>query len=208
MARQPVIAALRAARVIPVIRTATAAQSRQAVRWLAEEGFRVFELTMTTPGALDLLRELAREPGLSFGMGTVPDAEAARDCCAAGARFLVTPWVAPEVAAAARDAGAACLLGAMTPTEVRAALAAGAEAVKLFPASSTGGPVHLKALAAVFPGVAFCPTGGVGPADAGAWLRAGAAFVGIGGKLADPAALEANDPAPIREAARQALAPT
>ncbi len=202
------IAALRAARVIPVIRTATAGQSRLAVEWLAAEGFRTFELTMTTPGALEVLRDLAHDPALTFGMGTVPDVATAHAAIAAGARFLVTPWVAPEIAAACRVQGALCMLGAMTPTEVRAAQDSGAEVVKLFPASTAGGPAHLKALRAVFPGLPFCPTGGVEPGNAADYLRAGAAFVGIGGKLADPRALATNDRATIQAAAREALAVT
>ncbi len=202
------IEALRRARVIPVIRTATAAQSRLAVEWLRAEGFSTFELTMTTPDALPLLAELARDAALTFGMGTVPDVATAGAAIAAGARFLVTPWVAPEIAAACRARGVLCMLGAMTPTEVRAAQAAGADVVKLFPASTAGGPAHLKALRAVFPGVAFCPTGGVEPRNAADYLRAGAAFVGIGGTLADPRALATNDRATIQAAAREALAIT
>ncbi|MFL1463788.1 bifunctional 4-hydroxy-2-oxoglutarate aldolase/2-dehydro-3-deoxy-phosphogluconate aldolase [Roseococcus sp. DSY-14] len=202
------IEALRAARILPVIRTATAAQSRLAVEWLAAEGFRTFELTMTTPGALELLGELARDPALRFGMGTVPDAWHAQAAIHAGARFLVTPWVDPEVAQCCREMDTLCMLGAMTPTEVRAAQRAGAGVVKLFPASTAGGPAHLKALGAVFPGVPFCPTGGVEPGNAALYLRAGAAFVGIGGKLADPHALAGNDRATIQAAAREALAIT
>lgn len=200
------IAALRAARVVPVIRTPDAALARRAVAWLRDEGFRVFELTMTTPRVLGLLDELSADPEILVGMGTVPDASAARDCVAAGARFLVTPWVAPEVAEAARAGGVACMLGAMTPTEVRAAVGAGAAAVKLFPAASAGGVGHLKALRSVFPDVAFCPTGGIEPREAADYLASGAAFVGIGGRLADPAALASGDRAAIRAAAHAALA--
>jgi 2-dehydro-3-deoxyphosphogluconate aldolase/(4S)-4-hydroxy-2-oxoglutarate aldolase len=97
------------------------------------------------------------------------------------------------------------LLGAMTPTEVRAALAAGADAVKIFPASSAGGPAHIKALRAVFPDVAFCPTGGVDARNTPDYLAAGAAFVGIGGKLVDEKLLEAGDRAAIEAAARDVL---
>jgi 2-dehydro-3-deoxyphosphogluconate aldolase / (4S)-4-hydroxy-2-oxoglutarate aldolase len=105
----------------------------------------------------------------------------------------------------AKAAGACAMPGALTPTEIRAALAAGADVVKIFPASSVGGPAHLKALASVFPGVAFCPTGGVDAATAPAYLQAGAAFVGIGGKLVDEARIKAGDKAAIQRAAREAL---
>jgi 2-dehydro-3-deoxyphosphogluconate aldolase/(4S)-4-hydroxy-2-oxoglutarate aldolase len=93
----------------------------------------------------------------------------------------------------------------MTPTEVRAALAAGADAVKIFPASSAGGPAHIKALRAVFPDVAFCPTGGVDARNTPDYLAAGAAFVGIGGKLVDEKLLAAGDRAAIEAAARDVL---
>ena len=200
------LAALRAARVVPVIRTRSAALAATGVQWLREAGLAVFEITMTIPDAPALIRELAADPGLLIGAGTVADARSAEACLAAGARFIVAPWVDPALAAPCRAAGATLLLGAMTPTEVRAALAAGADAVKIFPASSAGGPGHIKALASVFPGVAFCPTGGVEPGNVAAYLAAGAAFVGMGGRLVDEARIAAGDRAAIAEAARAVLA--
>lgn len=179
------IARLRAARVVPVIRTPTAARAASVVQWLRDAGLSIFEITLTIPDAPALIRELAADPALLVGAGTVPDAAAARACLAAGARFLVAPWVDPGLAAPCREAGAALMLGALTPSEVRAALAAGSDVVKIFPASSAGGPGHVKALASVFPGVAFCPTGGVAPGNVRAYLEAGAAFVGMGGALVD-----------------------
>jgi 2-dehydro-3-deoxyphosphogluconate aldolase/(4S)-4-hydroxy-2-oxoglutarate aldolase len=205
MTAHPLIPALRHARVVPVVRTRRTELARTAVDWLRAEGMTVFEITMTVPDALGLIRALAAEPGLLVGAGTVPDAAAAEACLAAGARFLVAPWVDPAMAAAARRAGACTLLGAMTPTEVRAALAAGAHAVKIFPAASAGGPGHIKALRSVFPEVAFCPTGGVDASNAPAYLTAGADFVGIGGALVDEARIAAGDRAAIARAARDAL---
>lgn len=200
-----IIARLRAARIIPVVRTSRPDLARLAVDWLREAGLSVFEITMTIPEAPALIRALAAEPGLLIGAGTVPDGAAAEACLEAGARFLVAPWVDPSLAAATRPRGAALLLGAMTPTEVRAALAAGADAVKLFPASSAGGPGHVRALRAVFPDVAFCPTGGVEARNTPDYLAAGAAFVGIGGKLVDEAALARGDRAAIQAAGREVL---
>jgi 2-dehydro-3-deoxyphosphogluconate aldolase/(4S)-4-hydroxy-2-oxoglutarate aldolase len=142
---------------------------------------------------------------LWFGAGTVPDMAAAEACLAAGAQFLVTPWVDPAVVAAARAAGACAMPGALTPTEIRAALAAGADVVKLFPASSAGGPSHVKAVRAVFPGAVFCPTGGVDARNAPDYLAAGADFVGIGGRLVDEARIAAGDKGAILAAARDAL---
>ena len=97
------------------------------------------------------------------------------------------------------------MLGAMTPTEVRAALAGGADVVKIFPASSIGGPGHIKALASVCPGVVFCPTGGVEPGNVATYLASGAAFVGIGGALVDEKRVAAGDRAAIQAAARAVL---
>ena len=193
---------LREARVIPVVRMRDRAHAATGIGWLRESGITVFEVTMTVPGAPDLIRELSSDPSLLVGAGTVPDAATCRACLGAGARFIVAPWVDPALVGLCRDAGAALMLGAVTPTEVRAALAAGADVVKIFPASSAGGPAHVKALASVFPEVAFCPTGGVEAGNVEAYLRAGAAFVGMGGNLVDEARIAAGDRNAIMDAAR------
>jgi 2-dehydro-3-deoxyphosphogluconate aldolase/(4S)-4-hydroxy-2-oxoglutarate aldolase len=196
---------LRAARVVPVVRTTSTDHAVTAVEWLRAAGIRIFEITMTIPGAVALIGRLARDPELLIGAGTVPDAATAAVCLDAGARFIVAPWVDPALSKSCRQAGAALMLGALTPTEVRAALAAGADVVKIFPASSAGGPAHIKALASVFPGVAFCPTGGVEPGNVAAYLSAGAAFVGMGGALVDEKRIAAGDRAAIESAARAVL---
>jgi 2-dehydro-3-deoxyphosphogluconate aldolase/(4S)-4-hydroxy-2-oxoglutarate aldolase len=201
----PLIPRLRAACVIPVIRTTRGDLAARAVEWLRGAGLSVFEVTMTVPDAPSLMRELASDPAILVGAGTVPDRATAEACLAAGARFLVAPWVDAEVAAAARAAGACAMLGAMTPTEVRAAIAAGADVVKVFPAASAGGPSHIKALRAVFPDTAFCPTGGVDARNAPDYLAAGAAFVGIGGRLVDETLLSRGDRAAVEAAARDVL---
>jgi 2-dehydro-3-deoxyphosphogluconate aldolase/(4S)-4-hydroxy-2-oxoglutarate aldolase len=196
---------LRAARVVPVVRTRSAVHAETVVEWLRGAGLRIFEITMTVPGAVALIGRLSTDPSLLIGAGTVPDVATARACLDAGARFLVAPWIDPALAEPCRTAGALLMLGALTPTEVRAALAAGADVVKVFPASSAGGPGHIKALASVFPGVAFCPTGGVEPGNVATYLAAGAAFVGMGGALVDEARIAAGDRAAIEAAARAVL---
>ena len=196
---------LKQARIIPVVRASSAARAATAVAWLQEAGLRVFEITMTVPEAPALIRALASDPNLLVGAGTVPDARMAEACLDAGARFIVAPWVDASLAATVQDAGACLMLGAMTPTEVRAALAAGADVVKIFPASSAGGPGHIKALRAVFPDVAFCPTGGVDAGNTPDYLAAGAAFVGIGGKLVDEKLVAAGNRAAVQKAAEEAL---
>jgi 2-dehydro-3-deoxyphosphogluconate aldolase / (4S)-4-hydroxy-2-oxoglutarate aldolase len=203
MTTHPLLATLRAARVVPVVRTLEARHAITAVQWLCDAGLRIFEITMTIPDAPSLIRELAADPALLVGAGTVPDRTAAETCLAAGARFIVAPWVDPSLAAPCRTADALLMLGALTPTEIRAALVAGADVVKVFPASSVGGPAHIRALRSVFPEVAFCPTGGVDPANANSYLAAGAAFVGMGGALVDEARIAACDRAAIEAVARQ-----
>jgi len=201
----PLIATLRAARVVPVIRTRSATHAETAVQWLRDAGIRIFEITMTIPDAPALIRSLAADTRLLVGAGTVADAATADACLAAGAKFIVAPWVDPSLSAPCRQADAVLMLGAVTPTEVRAALAAGADVVKVFPAASAGGPGHIRALASVLPDVAFCPTGGVEPANLAAYLAAGAAFVGMGGALVDERRIAAGDRAAIQAAAAAVL---
>ncbi|NMJ43961.1 bifunctional 4-hydroxy-2-oxoglutarate aldolase/2-dehydro-3-deoxy-phosphogluconate aldolase [Roseomonas sp. JC162] len=201
----PLVPRLRAARIIPVVRASTATRAATAVAWLQEAGITVFEITMTVPEAPALIRALAQDPALLVGAGTVPDARTAETCLEAGAKFIVAPWVDATLASPCQDAGACLMLGAMTPTEVRAALDAGADVVKIFPASSAGGPAHIRSIRAVFPDVAFCPTGGVDARNAPDYLAAGAAFVGIGGKLVDETLVAAGDRAAVQRAAEEAL---
>jgi 2-dehydro-3-deoxyphosphogluconate aldolase / (4S)-4-hydroxy-2-oxoglutarate aldolase len=206
MAEHELISRLRAARVVPVVRTSSARLAATAVGWLRDAGLRIFEITMTIPDAPALIRELAADPALLVGAGTVPDAATAAACLNAGARFIVAPWIDASLAAPCRAADAVLMLGALTPTEVRAALGAGADVVKVFPASSVGGPAHIRALCSVLPTVAFCPTGGVEPGNVAAYLAAGAAFVGMGGALVDEKRTAAGDRAAIEAAARQVMA--
>jgi 2-dehydro-3-deoxyphosphogluconate aldolase / (4S)-4-hydroxy-2-oxoglutarate aldolase len=206
MSTTQLIDRFRTARVIPVVRTHTTAHAETAVMWLREAGLSIFEITLTVPGAIDLIRSLAKLPDILVGAGTVSDAAAAQACLDAGARFVVSPWVDATLAKPCQDAGATLMLGALTPTEVRAAVAAGADVVKIFPAASAGGPAHIKALASVLPHVPFCPTGGVEPGNVNAYLAAGAAFVGIGGALVDERRIAAGDKGAIQIAAHQVLA--
>jgi 2-dehydro-3-deoxyphosphogluconate aldolase/(4S)-4-hydroxy-2-oxoglutarate aldolase len=195
-----------AARVVPVVRTHETRHAATAVQWLHDAGLRIFELTMTIPDAPALIRELAGDATLLVGAGTVPNRAMAETCLAAGARFIVAPWIDASLAAPCQAANATLMLGALTPTEVRAALTAGADVVKVFPASSVGGPGHIRALRSVLPDVAFCPTGGVDPGNVAAYLAAGAAFVGMGGALVDERSIASGDRGAIEAAASQVLA--
>jgi 2-dehydro-3-deoxyphosphogluconate aldolase/(4S)-4-hydroxy-2-oxoglutarate aldolase len=177
-------------RVVPVLRLPSEPLAELALDCLADAGFDAVEIALTTPGALALI---ARHAGrLLVGAGTVLDLESAHRCLEAGARFIVSPCLAPGVAAEAHIAGAAALIGGYTPGELLAAHREGADIVKLFPASS-GGPRHLRAVRAVFPDILFCPTGGVSLENLHAYFDAGAALVGVGNEILDLRALEAGD---------------
>lgn len=202
----PLLPRLIEARVVPVVRTRTLEAARTAVAWLREAGFRTFEITLSVPNATALIAELARDPELLVGAGTVRTAAEAYACGEAGARFIVCPWNEPEIVPAGRRFGALVMLGALTPDEVVEALEGFADVVKIFPAASMGGPAHVRALRSVFPDVPFCPTGGVEPGNLRAYLDAGAAFVGIGGRLVDERLIAAGDKAAVQEAALAALA--
>jgi 2-dehydro-3-deoxyphosphogluconate aldolase/(4S)-4-hydroxy-2-oxoglutarate aldolase len=191
-----------AQRVIPVLRLANAELTARAVEGLAEAGFTTVEITLTTPGALELIRKLSSR--LLVGAGTVLDLESAQRCLDAGARFLVSPCVVPGLAAVAHRAGGAALLAGFTPGEVLAAHREGADIVKLFPASSAG-PRHLRAIHAVFPDILLCPTGGVTLESIEAYFAAGAALVGVGNDIIDLAALAAGDSARVAAHARAFL---
>jgi 2-dehydro-3-deoxyphosphogluconate aldolase/(4S)-4-hydroxy-2-oxoglutarate aldolase len=181
-----------AQRVVPVLRLPSERLAELALDCLADAGFDAIEVALTTPGALAIIARHAER--LLIGAGTVLDLESAHRCLEAGARFIVSPCVTHGVAAEAHIAGAAALIGGYTPGEVLAAHREGADVVKLFPASS-GGPSHLRAVRAVFPGILFCPTGGVSLENMQAYFDAGAALVGVGNEILDLRALEAGDTA-------------
>ena len=199
---------LLAQRIVPVLRLASAELTERAARCIAAAGFMTVEITLTVPGAIELIRRLARSsaPGFTVGAGTVLDADTAQRCVDAGARFVVSPCLVPGMAKIAHAAGCAALIGGFTPGEILAAQREGADLVKVFPAS-TGGPEHLRALHAVFPDILLCPTGGVSQQNMEAYFAAGAALVGVGNNIVDQQALQAGDDARATEHARGFLRP-
>jgi 2-dehydro-3-deoxyphosphogluconate aldolase/(4S)-4-hydroxy-2-oxoglutarate aldolase len=192
--------------VIPVLRLATRAAAEQAIDCLLEADFKTVELTLTTPDAIALLRDLRRRTGEEFlvGAGTVLELETAQRCLEAGADYLVSPCLVPGMAQLAQAAGRAALIGGFTPGEVLAAWREGAHVVKVFPAAS-GGPAHLQAIHAVFPEVPLCPTGGVSNANLLEYFKAGARMVGVGNNIIDQKALAAGDRARVIAHARSFL---
>jgi 2-dehydro-3-deoxyphosphogluconate aldolase/(4S)-4-hydroxy-2-oxoglutarate aldolase len=202
---------LRAARVVPVLRYHDSATALYAAQVALRAGCRAIELTWTIPNVLDVLQAVRADSRLSgrddvlIGVGTVLDADQARLALEAGADFLVAPGVVPDVVELAAAAGAISMLGAFTATEVIAARAAGADVVKIFPASS-GGPGHLSALKAVFGDTFFCPTGGVSRENMAQYFAAGADIVGIGSNLYDKDALAQQNTDALVAQVRQVLA--
>ena len=203
MSKTDILDRIRAEKVVALIRADNPASLLNCAQALAAGGLNAIELTMTTPGAIALLGEVSRElPGVMLGLGTVLDPETAREGVAAGARFIVTPGVRPEVIKACHQMGVPILSGAFTPTEVAAASDLGADVIKIFPAEFFG-PAYIKSLRAVFPSLNFLPTGGVTARTLGDFLRAGAFATAAGSALVDPAALKARDWPAITSRARE-----
>jgi 2-dehydro-3-deoxyphosphogluconate aldolase/(4S)-4-hydroxy-2-oxoglutarate aldolase len=182
--RVPAGEGLAATRVVAILRAENADRAETVVDVLVEAGVRCLELTLTTRGALEVVERLAaRVPrDVEVGVGTVLTAGDVDRSVDAGATFVVSPSVEPEVIAAALRRRVASYPGAFTPTEIVAAWKAGASAVKLFPAGQLG-PGYLKDVRAPLPDIPVVPTGGVDIASIGAWLGAGAVAVGMGGPL-------------------------
>ena len=202
----PVAARLLTTSVIPVLRLKSAALAAQAIDCLVAAGFGTVELTLTTPDAIALIRDLRSRMASGFlvGAGTVLDVETARACIDAGADYLVSPCLVTGMGVLAHEHGRACLMGGFTPGEVLAAWRQGSDIVKVFPAG-TGGPAHLAALHAVFPDMPLCPTGGVSLDNMEAYRRAGAVVVGVGNNIVDLPALEAGNRAAVIEHAGRYL---
>jgi 2-dehydro-3-deoxyphosphogluconate aldolase/(4S)-4-hydroxy-2-oxoglutarate aldolase len=193
--------------LIPVLRARNAAQAHAVVQAMIAGGVTVVEVTMTVPGAVDILKDLKKEYGakLLLGSGTVTTAAQAEATIEAGAEFVVSPSFHPAVVAKTRSLGKLSIPGALTPTEVITAWEAGADYVKIFPCSAMGGASYLKSLLAPFPQLKLIPTGGVTLETAASFLRAGARALGVGSDLVNLAAIDGGTPQLITEAARAYL---
>jgi len=193
--------------LIPVLRAKSVAQGRAVVDAMLAGGVTVVEVTMTVPGAVDLLKELNKEYGakLLLGSGTVTTAEQAGATIDAGAEFVISPSLHPEVIAATKKAGKISCPGALTPTEAITAWNAGADYVKIFPCSAMGGASYLKALLAPFPQLKIIPTGGVTLDTAASFIKAGARALGVGSDLVNLAAVDAGKPEIITATAKKYL---
>ena len=190
--------------IVAVVRSPDGRQLVEVVRALADGGVTVVEITMSVPGALDVLRQVRQALGdrLLLGAGTVLDPETARAVLLAGAEYVVAPMLNLDVIRLCRRYDKLVMPGAFTPTEILTAWEAGADIVKVFPAEVVG-PAFFKALRGPLPQVRLMPTGGVDLTTAAAFLQAGACCLGVGGQLVEPKAVAAGNFDRIRDLARQ-----
>lgn len=190
--------------IVPVLRASSPEEARLAAEAVRQGGIPIIEITMTVPGAVEVIRELVQNtPEVVVGAGTVLDAEAARRCLDAGAQFLVSPGLDLETVALALREKKVMMAGALTPTEVIAAWKAGSDFVKIFPCAQVGGAHYIRALKGPLPQVLLVPTGGVNLDNAAEFILAGAAALGVGGELVRKEALKSRRPEIIRDTARQ-----
>ena len=193
--------------LVPVLRAQSEAEGHALVEAMLAGGVTVVEVTMTVPGAVDLLRALKKEHGskLLLGSGTVTTAAQAVATIEAGAEFVVSPSLHPEVIATTKALGKVSIPGALTPTEVITAWNAGADYVKIFPCSAVGGASYLRSLRAPFPELQLIPTGGVTQQTAADFLKAGARALGVGADLVNAKAIADGKPELVTDAARAYL---
>jgi 2-dehydro-3-deoxyphosphogluconate aldolase/(4S)-4-hydroxy-2-oxoglutarate aldolase len=205
MNKHEVLAKIREVGLVPVIRAESPEAAGRAIDAIRAGGVPILEITMTVPGAIGLIEDIARKYGKDavVGAGTVLDPETARACILAGAQFIVSPSLNLETIACCRRYGVAVLPGALTPTEVVAAWQAGADMVKVFPAGALGGASYIKALKAPLPQIDLVPTGGVSLKTAADFIKAGATALGVGADLVDIHALAAGEAGEITRKARE-----
>jgi 2-dehydro-3-deoxyphosphogluconate aldolase/(4S)-4-hydroxy-2-oxoglutarate aldolase len=193
--------------IVAIIRMKDPGKVRAVFDAIGEGGVRVIEVTMTVPGAIELIGQLAASlpQGFVLGAGTVLDAETARRVIGAGARFVVSPVFRRDVIDACHALDAAVMPGCFTPTEILDAWDAGADVVKVFPATALG-PTFIKDVRGPLPQIKLMPTGGVTLDNAGDWIRAGAVAVGVGTALLDKAAIAGGNYAALRANAAKIVA--
>jgi 2-dehydro-3-deoxyphosphogluconate aldolase/(4S)-4-hydroxy-2-oxoglutarate aldolase len=201
MNKSEVLSRIHASGAVAVVRVTDVKRLRKTIAAIAAGGVDCIEITMTVPNAIATIKEFAAESDALVGAGTVTDADTARAVIEAGAQFIVGPVLNLEVIAAGKNAGVAVMPGCFSPTEILAAWNAGADVVKVFPATSLG-PKFIKDVHGPLPHVRLMPTGGVSIENAGEWIRAGAFAVGIGTDLLDKTMIEAEDYSGLTHRAR------
>jgi 2-dehydro-3-deoxyphosphogluconate aldolase/(4S)-4-hydroxy-2-oxoglutarate aldolase len=192
--------------IVPAIRFSSAEDALFAAKAVADSGIPIAEITMTVPGAVEVISELVRErPELIVGAGTITDNETALRCLNAGAMFLTSPGLDLQVVNFALNHDVVVFPGAITPSEIMAAWKAGSDFVKVFPCSRLGGAGYIRALKSPFPHVPMIASGGVSQGNTADFILAGAAAVGIGRDLINPEAVQRRELDWIRELAGRFL---
>jgi 2-dehydro-3-deoxyphosphogluconate aldolase/(4S)-4-hydroxy-2-oxoglutarate aldolase len=178
--------------LIPVVRVTSPKEAIDVADAIKEGGVSFIEITMSVQGAIDVIKELTQKyrDEIIMGAGTVLDTETGRAALLAGAQFIVGPTLNLDLIQLAHRYSAVVIPGAATPTEILTAWNAGADMVKVFPAGQLGGPEYLKALKGPLPQILLVPTGGVNLQNAGAFIKAGATALGVGGELVDKKAVK------------------
>jgi 2-dehydro-3-deoxyphosphogluconate aldolase/(4S)-4-hydroxy-2-oxoglutarate aldolase len=207
MKRNEVRATIEQIGILPSVRVNSQDLARFAAETVYSAGIPIVEITMTTPGALEIINDLAhRFADMAVGAGTVLDDDTARRCVDAGARFLTSPGFVPEVVAYAKKVDVVVFPGALTPSEVIAAWKAGSDFVKIFPTGPVGGPQYLRALKVPLPQIPLIASGGVNQITASDFVLAGATAIGLGGELLPKEALHLRQEDRIHELANRFLA--
>jgi len=192
--------------IIPAIRVSTAEDALFAAQAVCNHGIPIVEVTMTVPGALEVIAELTyRAPDVIVGAGSVADENTASRCIDAGARFLTTTGLVLDVVHFAVRRDVVIFPGILTPTEVLAGWQAGPDFLKIFPCAQLGGPGYVRALRAPFPHIPFIASGGVNQQNASDYILAGAVAIGIGSELVSHEAIEHRQEHRIGELARRYL---
>jgi 2-dehydro-3-deoxyphosphogluconate aldolase/(4S)-4-hydroxy-2-oxoglutarate aldolase len=204
MKKSETIQRIRDVGVIPVVRASSAEEAIEVVEAIKAGGVSLLEITMTVPGAVQVIEQLVKRFGdeAVVGAGTVLDAEVAQACMSVGAQFIVSPALNLETIKCCREKDIAIMPGALTPTEVVTAWNAGADFVKVFPCGAVGGASYIKSLKAPLPEIELVPTGGVNLKTAASFIEAGAAAIGVGADLVNVKAIRAGQPEKVTEAAR------
>ena len=204
MKKNEVCALIRKVGVIPAVRVISGDDAHFAAEAVTKGGIPIVEITMTVPGAVELISHLVRShPKNLVGAGTVLDIETARRCLDAGAGFLTAPGFNPAIVEFAAKENISVLPGALTPTEVIAAWSAGADFVKVFPCAPVDGDRYIKALHSALPQIPLIAAGGVNQQTAAGYILSGAAAIGVGTELIPTEAIERRQSERIRELARR-----
>jgi 2-dehydro-3-deoxyphosphogluconate aldolase/(4S)-4-hydroxy-2-oxoglutarate aldolase len=200
--RSDTVGRVEACGVVAVIRLQDSSKLRAVIDALAAGGVKALEVTMTVPRAIELIGEIAPTlpPDFVIGAGTVVDPDTAHADILAGARFIVGPVLRPAVIDVCHRYDVAVMPGCFSPTEILTAWEAGADVVKVFPATALG-PSYFKDIRGPLPQLKLMPTGGVSLENAGDWIRAGAVAIGVGTALVDAKMVAAGDFAAISDRA-------